>query len=85
MDKIRILGMYVSNRMKEATRLQEVMTEYGCYIKTRLGLHEVTEDFCSSTGLIILELFGDLEKQEGLEKSLKEIEGIEVQKMVFQK
>lgn len=83
MKEKRILGINITNRTKKAHKVQEILTEYGCYIKTRIGLHEVTEEFCSTEGIIILELFGDIEKQKEMEKKFREIEGIEVEKMVF--
>ncbi|MCW3807300.1 hypothetical protein [Plebeiibacterium marinum] len=82
---ITILGVSVYDRTQEAGEVQNVLTKYGCSIKTRLGMHEVSNDFCSKSGLIILELFGEMEEQEKLETSLKQINGVEVQKMVFGK
>ena len=83
MKKIVILGLYITDRVKEAIKVQDVLTKFGCSIKTRLGLHEVQEDFCSSNGLIILELIGNSEEMEKLENELLKIEGLEVQKMTF--
>ena len=37
---------------------QKILTECGCYIKTRLGLHEVNENLCAPGGLILLEVYG---------------------------
>ncbi|MGQ1785667.1 MULTISPECIES: hypothetical protein [unclassified Saccharicrinis] len=82
-EKITILGVSVFDRTKEAGEVQKVLTKFGCSIKTRLGLHEVSDDFCSKSGLIILELFGDKKEQKKLEKKLVGIEGVEVQKMAF--
>ena len=78
-----ILGISIFDRTKEAGHVQTLLTRYGCSIKTRLGLHEVTEDFCSHSGLIILELFGDSKEQDKLEQKLNVIPGVEVQKMTF--
>lgn len=79
----RILGVLITDRQKEAGKVQSVMTKYGCSIKTRLGLHEVTDEFCSTSGLILLELTGDLSEMDKLEKELVAIEGAQTQKMVF--
>lgn len=85
MDKFIVIGMHVSNRMINAVQIQQVISEYGCYVKTRIGLHEVAGDFCSPAGLILLELYGDAEKCAELEAKLRAIEGIELQKMEFDK
>ena len=39
--------------------MQSILTEYGCNIKVRLGLHEVSKEFCANDGLVILEVEGD--------------------------
>ena len=59
--EIRILGVLITDRQKEAGKVQALLTKFGCSIKTRLGLHEVTDNLCSSSGLIILELTGDVD------------------------
>ncbi|MCX8110978.1 MAG: hypothetical protein N3D15_06995 [Syntrophorhabdaceae bacterium] len=83
MAKRCIIGIMVTNRVVNATQLQKVFTELGCYIKTRLGLHEVNENICSPNGLIILELYGGNKAYAEVENRLKEIEGLQVKKMVF--
>ena len=59
MDKHIIYGVHVTNRMNKATNVQQLFSEYGCNIKTRIGLHDVGKDFCSPSGVILLEMFGD--------------------------
>jgi hypothetical protein len=83
MKKI-ILGIQVTNRLTKAPEVQKLFTQYGCNIKTRLGLHDVNETACSPTGLVLLEMFGKEEDILRMEKDLKAIEGIKVQKMVFE-
>ncbi len=78
-----ILGVHITDRIKHVSQIQQVLTEFGCYVKTRLGLHEAGKDFCSPNGLLILELAGDPKKCAELEQRLKQIEGTDVQKMVF--
>ncbi len=81
--EIWILGIHVTDRVNKVDELQPVLTKFGCTIKTRLGLHEVTDDFCSRTGLILLELTGSREEFLKLENELLKIDGLEVKKMVF--
>lgn len=83
MDKHVILGIHLTNRMTKATELQKVFSEFGCNIKTRLGLHQVDHNACSPNGLVLLEYFGDDETLARMEAALKGIEGLQVQKMVF--
>lgn len=78
-----ILGIHIQNRVKDAPEIQKILTGYGCNIKTRIGLHEVTDNFCSGSGVIILEMVGDQAKYKELADRLNVFDGVEVQKMVF--
>lgn len=55
--------------------LQKVLTENGCKIKARLGLHEVSEDLCATDGVIVLQPYGEKEEVEQLVKSLNALDG----------
>lgn len=78
-----ILGVHLTNRMNEAPRVQQLLTDYGCNIRTRLGLHNVDESFCDSKGLLLLEMFGDSDTCQELATKLAAIEGLEVKQMEF--
>ena len=43
-----VIGIRMDNRIGNASALQKVLTENGCKIKARLGLHEVSEDLCAT-------------------------------------
>jgi hypothetical protein len=84
MAKRCILGALLTNRVTNATSVQSVLTECGCFIKTRIGLHEATDNICSPSGLIVLELIGDDAAFAEVEAKLGAVPGVEVQKMVFE-
>jgi hypothetical protein len=86
MEKPRhvILGVHITDRVKHVPSVQELLTKYGCSIRTRLGLHDASEKFCSPNGLILLEMVGDEEPVRQLMAELQAVEGIDVQKMVFE-
>ncbi len=84
MKEIWILGIYITDRVKEVSDVQSILTKFGCTIKTRLGLHEVKDDFCARSGLIILELTGSRDEFVKLENALLRVEGLSVRKMVFE-
>jgi hypothetical protein len=78
-----ILGILIPDRVQKAPQVQNLLTKFGCNIKTRLGLHEVNEQTCSTSGLILLELSGDETACSDLEKQMRDIKGIQIQKMLF--
>ncbi|HAR63895.1 MAG: hypothetical protein DKM50_11285 [Candidatus Margulisiibacteriota bacterium] len=75
MEKV-ILPFLLDKRSEEAVEVQKILTEYGCIIRTRLGLHDADESMCSDFGLIILELIGDRSQQESLHKKLNRVHGV---------
>lgn len=83
MSEIRIIGLLITDRIKEAGQTQLTLTKYAHVIKSRLGFHEVTEDVCSRVGVLILQLAGNTSECEKLEKELEQIGGLELQRMVF--
>jgi len=83
MKKHLIFGVHITNRVKHVPEVQKVLTEFGCSIKTRLGLHEAGATSCSPNGLIILEVIGGDKEANQMARKLRAITGVEVQKMVF--
>lgn len=79
--KKSIMVVLVGNRMESAVEVQKVLTETGCFIKTRLGLHDGTPEQCSNTGLIILELMGDDLSKKTLFEKLKSIPNVKVERL----
>lgn len=51
-----IIGISVENRKEESLKLQEILTEYGCLIRTRIGLHEMGEYKCLNYGVVLIEV-----------------------------
>jgi hypothetical protein len=83
MDKHIIVGIHITERVAHAGDVQKVLTEFGCQIRTRLGLHEADKGLCSPNGMIVLEMLDDDAKVAELKEALSAIVGVEVQSMVF--
>jgi hypothetical protein len=78
-----IMAVLQENRVETATKVQEVLTKYGCFIQVRLGLHDSGVDECTNTGLILLQLCGqDLPLKE-FEGKLVAIPGVKVKHMTL--
>lgn len=85
MKEVKILGIMINDPSTAAVRVQSILTKYGCSIRTRLGLHDIDQEYASETGLILLELSGDEQEGIRLENELLALDGVEIKKMVFRK
>ncbi len=83
MEELRVLGLNVTDRIKEAGRTQSVLSRYSHCIRTRLGFHELSSEVCSRDGFIILELAGKRSEWDLLQKELGDIGGLNMQVMSF--
>ena len=75
-----IMAVLVDKRTDAAPKVQEILTDNGCIIETRLGLHE-SIDQCSEEGLILLTLSGSQAEIEDLKDQLNSIHRVEVDMM----
>lgn len=71
-----IMAIRINGRISQAPSVQEVLTRYGCNIKTRVGFHEVNEDQCSMDGILILQLFGKESEIQAMFDELKQLDGV---------
>lgn len=75
MENYEMLLIKIDSRTKNAQVVQSLLTEYGCNIKVRLGLHEAGS-VCSSSGLIILQLAGEEKTLDDFTDRLSMIDGV---------
>ena len=73
-----VLVVLMRNRRDSALKVQKLLTDFGCIVKTRLGIHDGVSDKCSDTGLIILELAGKPKDKASLAARLNKISGVKV-------
>lgn len=74
-----ILIILIGNRKQSAVKVQQVLTAWGCNIKTRLGIHDGVLENCSDTGLLILELVGKDEHKKEMARKISLIQGVSSQ------
>lgn len=75
---VTIIGVCIENRLESAIEFQRIITEHGCAIRTRIGIHPSDEGVCTNQGIILLEVADNVEQlKEKLSKHW------EVQTMVF--
>lgn len=80
---IKVLGIKIIDRIKEAGLTQGILSKHASVITTRLGFHEVTNEVCSREAYLILHINGDASETGKLESDLKSLEGIELREMSF--
>jgi len=74
-----LLIILVGKRKETAVKVQQVLTAWGCIIKTRLGIHDGVMDNCSDEGLLILELYGTDEQKKELARKVEVLDGVSSQ------
>jgi hypothetical protein len=80
---IKVLGIKIIDRIKEAGLTQEILSRHAGIITTRLGFHEVTDNVCSREAYIILHLKDDRSESKKLISELEQLGGIVIREMVF--
>jgi hypothetical protein len=74
-----LLIILVGKRKETAVKVQQVLTAWGCIIKTRLGIHDGIMENCTNEGLIILELYGTEEQKKELARKVEVLQGVSSQ------
>jgi hypothetical protein len=74
-----LLIILVGKRKESAVKVQQILTAWGCIIKTRLGIHDGILDNCSDEGLLILELYGTDEQKKELARKVEVLAGVSSQ------
>ncbi len=75
-----ILGVHVAQRTKHTAKVQKILSDFGCSIRTRVGLHEAGDGACSPNGLILLDV---VDRAGELAAALAQVPGVVVKKMIF--
>jgi len=81
MGKYNLMGIVIGNRKDFAPEVQKVLTEFGCIIKMRVGLHEGIENSCSNEGFIMLNLSDDDKEINRFVNKLESIESVRVKNL----
>jgi len=80
---VRVIGIKITDRLKEAGLVQKILSEHAGVISTRLGFHELSDEVCSREGFMVIHLAGDPDSCDMLAARLKKTEGITVREMAF--
>lgn len=79
----RILGILIEkNKGYTVRRVQEVLSEFCCAIRTRLGINSYDEGECSSRGIILIDVPKG-EKADEIRAKLEIIQNVTVKEIDF--
>jgi len=73
----KVVLIKIDHRSSEATKVQGILTQYGCSIKVRLGLHEVSRDYCANDGLVVLEIDAASTELDEMLKALNAVDYVQ--------
>jgi len=71
-----VIALRLDNRTHNAIKLQQSLTEHGCNIKMRVGLHEADENVCATDGLIILQACGNAQTIQKMLDDFNSLDGV---------
>ena len=74
-----IFIILIGKRKDSAVKVQQILTAWGCNIKTRLGIHDGVLEDCSDQGLLIIELVGKQEDNKEIARKVALIPGVSSQ------
>ncbi len=80
---IKVLGIKIIDRIKEAGLTQGILSKYASLITTRLGFHELSTELCSREAYLLLHLTGSATETVRLLSELKGLGGVDVREMTF--
>jgi len=72
----QLVAVKVGHREDSATKVQSILTSFGCNIKVRLGLHDLPDGACSPRGLIILQVIANEEELNGFLDELNKLDEV---------
>lgn len=80
---VKVLGIKITDRIKEAGLVQKALSRHAAVVSTRLGFHELNDELCSREGFMVIHLAGHVDDCEELVEKLKRIEGLFIREMAF--
>ncbi len=81
--KNKIIGIKISSEVDDLVKVQEVLTDYGNVIRTRIGINQLEDDKTGLRGLLLLELNGDKNQIKNFKTELNNIKGVKIGKLKF--
>ncbi|HWR42214.1 hypothetical protein [Sporomusa sp.] len=78
-----VVAITQDNRVETASEVQDILTNYGCHIRVRLGLHDAHVDKCTNTGIILLQMCADKKVISEFEQELNRVPNVKTKYMTL--
>jgi len=79
----QVVAAKVEDREGAARDLQKVLTDHGCIIKVRLGLHDLPANACSPAGLVLMEVEGEAAEIGALVDELNALDAVTAKHIIL--
>ena len=79
----KLVLIKIEQRTDASEMVQKILTDFGCSIKVRLGLHDVPCNTCSPSGLIFLQVSGDDEPVKEMISELNNVDNVTAKYVVI--
>ena len=79
----KLIAIKIENRLTSAVKVQSILTDNGCFIKIRLGLHDIRSKTCTNSGLILLEVQTSNSQLDNMLAALNDIEGVTAKGLII--
>ncbi len=78
-----VVAITQDNRVETASSVQDILTNYGCHIRVRLGLHDADHDQCTNSGIILLQMCADQKVIAEFEQELNRVPNVKTKYMTL--
>eukprot|EP00768_Dysnectes_brevis_P002655 gnl/Dysnectes_brevis/1962_a2253_1638.p1 GENE.gnl/Dysnectes_brevis/1962_a2253_1638~~gnl/Dysnectes_brevis/1962_a2253_1638.p1 ORF type:complete len:102 (-),score=13.35 gnl/Dysnectes_brevis/1962_a2253_1638:69-374(-) len=78
-----VVAVQLQSRATTSVDVQKILTNYGCSIGTRVGLHQVSPDYCAPHGMLLLNMTGQETEVQKMIRELGGINGVQVKSLEF--
>ena len=77
-----IIGILIEDKRGNVGKVQEILSEFCCDIRTRLGINDYDEKTCASRGIILIDVPRG-ENADKIKTKLNSIQNVTIKEMDF--
>ena len=77
-----IIGILIEDKRENVGKVQEILSEFCCDIRTRLGINDYDKKMCASRGIVLIDVPRG-ENADKIKTKLNSIQNVTIKEMVF--